>query len=101
MPTAPDPDVVHIHATMEGLCRLPGPSGLEGQVRDHVERSWREHGVEVRRDPVGKLLGRVGGSGPRVLLQATRSSTSTGSSSTSASSRGRRPRRPGSTSARR
>jgi tetrahedral aminopeptidase len=59
-----------VHACVEALCQLPGPTGHEGRVRAYVERSWAERGLEPVADAVGNLLARVGGSGPRVLIQA-------------------------------
>jgi len=39
-------------------------------VRDHLERTWSSAGLEASVDRMGNLLARVGGSGPRVLVQA-------------------------------
>jgi endoglucanase len=52
------------------LCRLPGPSGHEDRVRAEVVRSWSELALTPTIDRVGNVLARVGGEGPRVLLQA-------------------------------
>ena len=52
------------------LCAVPAPSGAESDLADLLQRRWRNHGAEVRRDPVGNLVARVGGNGPRVLVQA-------------------------------
>src|SRR6478735_4197562 len=52
------------------FCAVPAPSGAESGLADLLQRRWSERGAEVRRDPVGNLLARVGGSGPRVLVQA-------------------------------
>ena len=52
------------------LCEIPGPSGHERAVRDHLERAWSSAGLEASVDRMGNLLARVGGSGPRVLVQA-------------------------------
>ncbi len=68
IPSNPDPD--HIQQVLERICQIPAPVGREAAVRSHLEETWGAHGVETRADPIGNLLGRVGGSGPRVLLQA-------------------------------
>jgi len=52
------------------LCAVPAPSGAESDLADLLQRRWSKRGAEVRRDPVGNLVARVGGSGPRVLVQA-------------------------------
>lgn len=52
------------------LCAVPAPSGAESGLADLLQRRWTDRGAQVRRDPVGNLLARVGGSGPRVLVQA-------------------------------
>lgn len=52
------------------FCAVPAPSGAESGLADLLQRRWSEQGAEVRRSPVGNLLARVGGSGPRVLVQA-------------------------------
>jgi endoglucanase len=52
------------------FCAVPAPSGAESELADLLQRRWSERGAQVRRDPVGNLVARVGGSGPRVLVQA-------------------------------
>lgn len=52
------------------LTELVGPVGQEEIVLDHMEQMWRSDGIEVERTKVGNLLGRVGGSGPKVVLAA-------------------------------
>ena len=52
------------------LCAVPAPSGAESDLAELLQRRWSAQGAEVRRDPVGNLVARVGGSGPRVLVQA-------------------------------
>lgn len=66
----PELDPPHLRQVLESLCQIDGPTGLEHRVRAHLQETWAERGVEPVADPVGNLLGRVGGSGPRVLLQA-------------------------------
>src|SRR3954465_5005736 len=52
------------------LCAVPAPSGAEHQLADLLHERWAPRCAEVRRDPIGNVIARVGGSGPRVLLQA-------------------------------
>jgi putative aminopeptidase FrvX len=52
------------------LCDLTGPSGQEGPVLEAVESLWREAGCQTERTRLGTVIGRAGGSGPRVLLAA-------------------------------
>src|SRR3954462_1678655 len=52
------------------LCAVPAPSGAEGELAALLERRWAPRCAQVRRDAMGNVLARVGGSGPRVLVQA-------------------------------
>src|SRR3954447_4555392 len=52
------------------LCAVPAPSGAEGELADLLQDRWAPRCETVRRDAVGNLLAKVGGSGPRVLVQA-------------------------------
>jgi putative aminopeptidase FrvX len=52
------------------LCAVPAPSGAESALADHLRERWSRRGAQVRQDAVGNLVARVGGSGPRVLVQA-------------------------------
>jgi len=52
------------------LTELTGPSGEEGPVLDAVTARWGELGAQVERSPLGNVVARVGGSGPRLLLAA-------------------------------
>jgi endoglucanase len=56
--------------TIKLLTELSGPCGQEEAVQAVVEARWRECEVRVERTRTGSLLGRVGGSGPKVLLVA-------------------------------
>src|SRR3954470_17207967 len=57
-------------ALVSELCAVPAPTGAEGALADLLEERWRPRCSEVRRDRVGNVLARVGGGGPRVLVQA-------------------------------
>src|SRR3954471_15048196 len=52
------------------LCAVSAPSGAETELADLLEERWRPRCASVRRDRVGNVLAHVGGSGPRVLVQA-------------------------------
>ena len=52
------------------LCLTAAPSGREDDLRALVLERWRPHVVEASVDALGNVLGRVGGSGPRVLITA-------------------------------
>jgi tetrahedral aminopeptidase len=52
------------------LCAVSAPSGAETELADLLQRRWEPRCEVVRRDAVGNVVARVGGSGPRVLLQA-------------------------------
>lgn len=55
---------------LTSLTEMIGPSGEEGPVLDAVTALWEEAGAHVERSPIGNLLGRAGGQGPRLLLAA-------------------------------
>src|SRR3954453_3858073 len=52
------------------LCAVSAPSGAEMELAALVEQRWTPRCQAVRRDPTGNVLAHVGGSGPRVLVQA-------------------------------
>src|SRR3954469_5780167 len=52
------------------LCAVSAPSGAETELAAELERRWGARCEQVRRDRVGNLIARVGGSGPRLLVQA-------------------------------
>src|SRR3954454_6591327 len=56
--------------TLAELCAVSAPSGAETELADLLLRRWAPRCEEVSRDAVGNVVARVGGSGPRVLLQA-------------------------------
>jgi putative aminopeptidase FrvX len=57
-------------ALLAELCAVPAPTGAETQLADLVHERWEPRCAEVRRDGVGNVVARVGGAGPRVLVQA-------------------------------
>src|SRR6201991_3589892 len=52
------------------LCAVSAPSGAETELAEVLLRRWEPRCDDIRRDAVGNVVARVGGSGPRVLLQA-------------------------------
>src|SRR3954462_280429 len=52
------------------LCAVPAPSGAEGELAEALRRRWEPRCEAVRSDAVGNVIARVGGTGPRVLVQA-------------------------------
>ena len=52
------------------LCAVSAPSGAEGELAELLQRRWEPRCAEVRRDATGNVIARVGGSGPRLLVQA-------------------------------
>src|SRR5262245_8759771 len=51
------------------LCAVPAPSGAEAELAALLEQRWSACEA-VHRDAVGNVIARVGGAGPRVLVQA-------------------------------
>jgi endoglucanase len=60
---------MQLKSVLNELCAVPAPSGAEAELAALLEARWARCD-EVRRDPVGNVIARVGGSGPRVLVQA-------------------------------
>jgi len=52
------------------LCAVSAPSGAETELASLLHDRWEPRCAAVRRDQVGNVLARVGGSGPRLLVQA-------------------------------
>jgi tetrahedral aminopeptidase len=52
------------------LAELHGPVGQEQAVLDYIEPIWRGAGAETERTPLGNIIARAGGSGPRLLITA-------------------------------
>lgn len=52
------------------LCETPGPPGHEGPVREVVSRELEPLCDELILDPLGTLVGRKAGPGPRLMLSA-------------------------------
>ena len=52
------------------LCQTPGPPGREGPVREVVRRELEPLCDELIVDPLGTLVGRKAGPGPRLMLSA-------------------------------
>src|SRR3954463_10169671 len=59
-----------VTSVLEQFCAVSAPSGAEGELAALLQRRWGPRCAEVRRDAVGNVVAHVGGSGPRVLVQA-------------------------------
>src|SRR3954471_10722642 len=59
-----------VTGVLEKFCAVSAPSGAEGELAALLQRRWEPRCAEVRRDAVGNVVAKVGGSGPRVLVQA-------------------------------
>lgn len=57
-----------MYEILKTLCELAGPVGREEQVHTFLRERWRGRGLDVTLQPVGNLVARVGGSGPKLLL---------------------------------
>ena len=55
---------------LKELLEIPGPTGQEEAVRVWLRERWRGRMAEWHEDPVGNITCRVGGAGPRLLIQA-------------------------------
>lgn len=54
--------------TLRTMCELPGPGGREDIVHNWLLQRWGSRLSNARITPVGNLIGRVGGMGPRLML---------------------------------
>lgn len=52
------------------LCAVSAPSGAEAELAELLTSRWQPRCESVWSDPVGNVLAHVGGTGPRVLVQA-------------------------------
>ncbi|HBY98472.1 MAG: M20/M25/M40 family metallo-hydrolase [Ardenticatenaceae bacterium] len=52
------------------LTELPGPIGREEKVLAYLEEHWGSRVVRIERDGIGNLIARVGGRGPKLLVDA-------------------------------
>ncbi|MFZ1756049.1 MAG: hypothetical protein WBO46_21350 [Caldilineaceae bacterium] len=59
-----------MYELIKELSEMSGPVGQEGAVLDRMEAIWREAGARVERTRIGNVLGRVGDSGPKLLMAA-------------------------------
>lgn len=60
----------HIFDVVAAFSAVPGPSGHEAPVRAFLRERWQARMAEWQEDRVGNVLGRVGGRGPKLLIQA-------------------------------
>ncbi|MEN9936094.1 MAG: hypothetical protein RLZZ387_2673 [Chloroflexota bacterium] len=66
----PSNDNQTIFSLIQELCAIPGPTGHEEGVRAWLRSRWQPRVAEWHEDAVGNVLCKVGGSGPRLLIQA-------------------------------
>lgn len=52
------------------LTELTGPTGGESPVQEWLAQRWRNAGMEVDTTPIGNVLARLGGHGPKILIGA-------------------------------
>jgi len=64
-----DPAVPACIDTLIELMALPAPTGQEEPVLAWCRERWSGFGADVRAAPIGNVVARVGGTGPRLLLQ--------------------------------
>lgn len=57
-----------MYELLKTLSELPGPVGREERVQRFLRERWRARGLAVSITPVGNLIARVGGAGPKLLL---------------------------------
>ena len=55
--------------TLLELMALPGPTGQEEPVLAWCRQRWSALGAEVGSTPIGNVVARIGGGGPRLLIQ--------------------------------
>jgi endoglucanase len=59
-----------VYELLKQLTELPGPCGHEGAVADFLRERWAGSGAEVATTPVGNVVARIPGDGPRLMVQA-------------------------------
>ena len=59
-----------VTSLLREFCAVSAPSGAEGELASLLRRRWEPRCAQVRQDAVGNVIAHVGGSGPRVLVQA-------------------------------
>jgi endoglucanase len=60
----------HVFDVVSAFSAVPGPSGHEEPVRAFLRERWQSRMADWQEDRVGNVLCRVGGSGPKLLIQA-------------------------------
>src|SRR4051794_26502836 len=57
-------------STLTEFCAVSAPSGAEAELAALLRARWAPRCEAIRSDAVGNVIAKVGGSGPRVLVQA-------------------------------
>jgi endoglucanase len=63
-------DPARIFTLVKTLTELPGPIGHEDAVQDWIVDAWQPLATSVERTRVNNIVAHIGGSGPRLLIQA-------------------------------
>jgi endoglucanase len=61
-------DGITMFDILKQLCEMPGPGGREERVHGFLLERWRQRAESIWLTPVGNLIARVGGQGPRLML---------------------------------
>lgn len=70
LPSGPKGDLMsNLTETLIELMELPGPTGQEEPVLAWCRERWARAGAQVTATPIGNVLARVPGDGPRLLIQ--------------------------------
>ncbi|MEC3193931.1 MULTISPECIES: M42 family metallopeptidase [Bacillus cereus group] len=59
-----------MYNSLKDLSTIPGPVGREYLVRQWLVDRWKKKSIEVFEDRIGNLLFKIGGKGPKLLIQA-------------------------------
>jgi endoglucanase len=58
-----------VYELVKTLTELPGMIGQEDLVQDFVRQRWQPHCAHIETTAVGNVIARVGGKGPRLLIE--------------------------------
>lgn len=63
-------DATPMYDLIKTLTEIPGPTGEEERVHEWCAEHWSERGAQVRITPVGNVVAKVGGQGPKLVVMA-------------------------------
>ena len=52
------------------LTEIPGMAGREEAVQEYLIRKWKPHCSEIRKTGVGNVIAKIGGQGPKLLIES-------------------------------